>query len=469
MNTENTSTTISKFNNWLKESVMVKLFSITFLTLFLLIPQSWIHSIIEERQGRLTDVMQEVSEKWSYSQDVTGPVLVVPYKKQSSTHVLVAGKTEEHITTTVEEAYFLPEDLKVNSEIKPETLHRGLFDAIVYNSNTTMTGSFVKPNFAALNIPYESVMWEDAHLMMGLSDLRGIGETPLITFNNQQYKTEPSSSGAAPLFARNIAGKVTVSATDSIIPFSVKLALNGSSYLYFYPMGKSTQVSMKGNWGNPSFDGAYLPENRTVTDTAFSATWKILNFNRPFPQQWLGSLSTLAGTEFGVKLLIPVDQYQQSTRTAKYGILIILLTFVSLLLIELMVKINIHPFQYTLIGIALVIYYALLISFSEHIGFNLAYLISAGAIIILISAYSFSFFKSVKISALLATLLTAFYTYIFILTQEQDYALLLGSVGLFIIIGTLMYVSRGIDWYNPKKGNAELNVITEVGNEESRQ
>lgn len=454
MNTENTSTTISKFNNWLKESVMVKLFSIAFLTLFLLIPQSWIHSIIEERQGRLTDVMQDVSETWSNAQDVTGPVLVVPYKKKESTHVLVAGKTEERITETVEVAYFLPEDLKITSELKPEKLHRGLFDVIVYNSNTTMSGTFARPNFAALGIPVESIVWEETTLMMGLSDLRGIGETPLISFNNQQYKTEPSSSVAAPLFASNIAGSVNLSAADSIIPFNIKLSLKGSSYLYFYPMGKSTQVTMNGNWGNPSFDGAYLPENRTVTENDFSATWKILNFNRPFPQQWRGTLNTLAGTEFGVKLLIPVDQYQQSTRTAKYGILIILLTFVSLLLIELMVKINIHPFQYTLIGVALVIYYALLISFSEHIGFNLAYLISAGAIVILISMYSFSFFKSLKISALLFTLLTAFYTYIFILTQEQDYALLLGSVGLFIIIGTLMYVSRGIDWYNPKKAQS---------------
>jgi inner membrane protein len=468
MNTDNTSSTTSKFNNWLKESVMVKLFSIAFLSLLLLIPQSWIHSIIEERQSRLTDVMQEVSEKWSYSQDVTSPLLVVPYKKQSSTHVLVAGKTEERISTTIEKAYFLPEDLKVESDIKPETLHRGLFDAIVYNSTTTMSGSFVKPDFAALNIPNESIMWEDAQIMMGLSDLRGIGETPLISFNNRQYKTEPSTSDAAPLFNRNIAGKVKLVSTDSIMPFNIKLSLKGSSYLYFYPMGKSTQVSMKGNWANPSFDGAYLPENRNVSDTAFSATWKILNFNRPFPQQWLGTLPTLAGTAFGVKLLIPVDQYQQSTRTAKYGILVILLTFVSLLLIELMVKINIHPFQYTLIGIALVIYYALLISFSEHIGFNLAYLISASAIIILICAYSFFFFQSLKISALLATLLSAFYTYIFILTQEQDYALLIGSVGLFIIIGTLMYVSRGIDWYNPKKKNEDVKLITEPDNEASR-
>ncbi|MES2780521.1 MAG: cell envelope integrity protein CreD [Bacteroidota bacterium] len=451
MNTENTTTIISRFNTWLKESVMVKLFSITILILFLLIPQSWVNSIIEERQGRLNEVMTEVSEKWSYAQDVTGPVLVVPYKKQHTTQVLVAGKTEEHITTTTEEAYFLPEELKIKSEINPETLHRGLFDAIVYNSNTTMKGSFVKPDFGALNIEDENILWNEAYVMLGLSDLRGIGETPLISINNKQYKTEPSSNVTASLFTRNIAGKVNVSPNDNILTFNVKLSLKGSSYLYFYPMGKTTQVSINGNWGNPSFDGAYLPESRTVTDDAFSATWKVLNYNRPFPQQWLGTVNTLAATAFGVKLLLPVDQYQQSTRTAKYSILIVLLTFVSLLLIELMVKINIHPFQYSLIGVALVIYYSLLISLSEHIGFDLAYLTSSIAIIVLISTYSLSVFKSYKISVLLSVLLTAFYTYIYILTQEQDYALLLGSIGLFIIIGTLMYVSRGIDWYNPKK------------------
>ncbi|MES2559194.1 MAG: cell envelope integrity protein CreD [Bacteroidota bacterium] len=451
MNTENTTSIITRFSNWLRESVMVKLFSITVLILFLLIPQSWVHSIIEERQGRLKEVMTEVSEKWSYAQDVTGPVLVVPYNKQTTTHVIISGKTEERITTTVEEAYFLPEELNINSEIKPETLHRGLFDAIVYNSGITMNGFFVKPDFAALNIPQSDILWKDAYVMLGLSDLRGIGEKPVISINGKQYKTEPSSNLAASLFDRNIAGKVTVSPNDSLLSFNVTLSLKGSSYLYFYPMGKSTRVAMSGNWGNPSFDGAYLPQNRTVTRDSFAADWNVLNFNRPFPQQWLGTSTTLASTAFGVKLLLPVDQYQQSTRSAKYGVLIILLTFVSLLLIELIVKINIHPFQYSLIGVALVIYYALLISFSEHIGFNLAYLLSATAIIVLISTYSYSIFKSVKVSALLSVLLTTFYGYIYIITQEQDYALLLGSVGLFIIIATLMYVSRSINWYNPKK------------------
>lgn len=454
MNTENTSGIVSRFNNWLKESVMVKLFSIAFLTLLLLIPQSWISSIIEERQGRLNEVMSEVAEKWSYAQDVTGPVLVIPYKKQHTTQVMVSGKSEQHITTTTEEAYFLPEQLIIDNKINPETLHRGIFDAIVYNSANTMHGTFAKPDFRALNIRPEEILWSEAYIMLGLTDLRGIGETPVISVNNIQYKTEPSTNNTSPLFTRNITGKIAVSPDDSLLNFSIRLALKGSSYLYFYPMGKSTQVMMGGNWGNPSFDGAYLPETRSVTDSAFSATWKILNFNRPFPQQWIGSLSTLQGTAFGTKLLMPVDQYQQSTRTAKYGILIILLTFVSLVLIELIVKINIHPFQYILIGVALVIYYSLLISFSEHIGFDLAYLVSSFAIIILISTYSLSVFRSPRISLLLSFLLIVFYGYIYIITQEQDLALLLGSIGLFIIIAALMYVSRSIDWYNPKKVNS---------------
>lgn len=453
MNTEQSTSFLSRLNNWLRESVMVKLFSIAFLLLILLIPKEWVNSIIQERQIRLDEVMEEVSEKWSYAQDVTGPVLVIPYKKLETTRVMVNGKAEDRTTFTIEEAYFLPEKLDLKSNIQPQTLHRGLFDAVVYNSTTSMKGNFIKPNFAALNIQNDSILWNQAYIMLGLSDSRGIGQPPKFMVNNYECKTEPSTNNTSALFKSTVAGKVTVAANDTFIPFHIDLFLKGSSYLHVFPMGKSTQVNMIGNWGNPSFDGAYLPESRSISNDSFAATWNILHFNRPFPQQWLGQLTSLEATSLGVKLIIPVDQYQQSTRTSKYGVLLILLTFVSLLLIELIVKINIHPFQYSLIGVALVIFYSILLSFSEHIGFTWAYIISALATISLISTYAFSFIKSAKVTSLLSLLLFTFYTYIFIITQEQDYALLLGSIGLFIILAALMYVSRRIDWYNPKNKN----------------
>jgi inner membrane protein len=162
----------------------------------------------------------------------------------------------------------------------------------------------------------------------------------------------------------------------------------------------------------------------------------------------------LSGSEFGVRLLIPADQYQKSIRTAKYGALIIILAFTALFLVEITTKIRIHPFQYILIGVALIIYYTLLLSLSEQVGYNIAYGISSVATIFLVSFYASSFLKKKSILFLFTTLMTFFYAFIFVIIQAQDYSLLIGSIGLFIIIGLLMYFSRNIKWYGDRVGNA---------------
>ncbi len=448
MNNSNTSL-LDRMNNWLRESVMVKVVSIGILVLILLIPKTWVNSILDEREWRASEAINEVSQKWSGTQNLTGPVLVIPYKKKVVRQITTADKRiVERIDTTISEAYFLPHELNIKGELNPQNLHRGIFDVVVYHSSIMMDGYFEKPNIEALGLKNQDMLWSEAYLINGLSDLRGIGENPQIKWNNQVYHAEPvNKEGNEGLFNKNIAVKIKINPEDSMVPFSTSLSLKGSSHLYFYPLGKTTKVSLKGTWGNPSFDGFYLPETRNVDADLFSSTWKILSFNRPFPQQWADQVSGVEGTAFGVNLLMPVDQYQKSIRTSKYGILIIVLTFVSLLLMEIIVKIRIHPFQYTLIGAALIIYYTLLLSFSEHIGFNLAYLISAVAVVVLISLYSLTFFRKIKVAGLLAFLLTLFYAYIFVITQQQDYALLLGSIGLFLIISVLMYVSRKINWY----------------------
>jgi inner membrane protein len=175
----------------------------------------------------------------------------------------------------------------------------------------------------------------------------------------------------------------------------------------------------------------------------------VLHFNRPFAQQWTESNQHLSGSEFGVKLLIPVDQYQKSTRSSKYGALIIILTFIALFLVEMIRKIRIHPFQYILIGAALTMYYTLLISFSEHVGYNIAYMIASTATVVMISLYSTTFFRDAKLTLLFSGVLSIFYSFIFVIILEQDFSLLLGSVGLFLILGLLMFFSRKINWYKP--------------------
>jgi inner membrane protein len=459
-----------RFNRWIQESIMVKLFSIGFLILVLLIPSVWIQDLISERKQRASAVIDEVAAKWSGRQIVSGPILVIPYRKQE---VIDKGNDEKEIREHVERAFFLPENLDITGTVNPETLHRGIFDAVVYSSKLQVNSMFSKPDFASLNISDELIDWKDAYLIFGITDLRGISDNPVITVGGANISSAPSNNIGVNIskVIRPVADeynneRVIDQATSSIEESSkgivarlgwtsaesfrsaldVALNIKGSESLNFVPTGKTTSVNLSGPWSSPSFDGEFLPDPREVTDAGFIATWKVLHFNRPFSQQWTENNQQLGGSDFGLRLIVPVDQYQKTMRTAKYGVLVILLTFVALFLVEITQKIRIHPFQYILIGAALIIYYCLLLSFSEQVGYNTAYAIASIATIILISLYSRSFLDK-KLNLLFTFLLTIFYTFILVIILQQDYSMLLGSIGLFIIVGFLMYFSRKVDWY----------------------
>ncbi len=460
METRNTQqlTIFDRFNNWIQESITVKLGSIGFLVIILLIPSAWIEDLISERQQRSDEVINEVGEKWSKSQTLSGPVLVVPYIKQT---VIDRGKEGQEIREHTERAYFLPENLSIDGTVTPEILNRGIFDAVVYRSQLKFQSNFTIPDFESLKIQEDLVQWKDAYMILGISDLRGISEDPTFTVGTQQVATEPSSKLGISVVNRNelypqerdisttgIKANLNWSSAENFTgSVMINLDLKGSQRLDFIPAGKSTTVKVSGPWADPSFDGEFIPQSREVSDAGFTATWKVLHFNRPFSQQWTEDNQNLSGADFGVKLLVPVDQYQKSMRTSKYGVLIIVLTFISLFMVEVTQKIRIHPFQYILIGAALIIYYSLLLSISEQLGYDLAYLLASISTVLLITFYSISFLHKTRLAVLLSLLLTIFYAFIFVIIQLQDFSLLIGSVGLFIIIGVLMFFSRKISWY----------------------
>jgi inner membrane protein len=435
---------IDRFNHWLKESVTVKLASIGFLVLILLIPTAWIESIMEERQYRASSAIKEVSDKWSGGQTLAGPVLVVPYK----TFITYKQKDQTEVIEKIEFAYFLPEELKMEGQVNPQTLSRGIFDVVVYDAKLQLAGTFKKPAFDQLKIQPEHVIWEDAYLAIGITDPRGIkNQNPQVQFGGETFEAEPGREMVS-FIARGIKTPVSnLKADQEAYTFAATFEIKGSGYLYFNPLGKNTHTALTGTWPNPSFDGAFIPSHREVSDEAFSAEWTVHSFNRPLPQQWTEGKFNGNESEFGVKLLMPVDQYQKSIRTAKYGILVIILTFVGLFLIEIIQKIRIHPFQYILIACALIIYYILQLAMAEHLGFSVAYIVASLATVVLITLYSLTFLPGRFMSGLLAMLLAVFYVFIFVITQLQDYALLIGSIGLFLIIAMIMYFSRKITWY----------------------
>jgi inner membrane protein len=456
-----------RFNRWIQESITIKLLSIGFLVLILLIPSAWIQSLMEERQQRAEGVMQEVAAKWSGSQTISGPILVIPYKVFEK---IDRGKDGIEIREYTQKYFFLPEKLHITGDLKPEVLHRGIFDAVVYASSLTVNSDFKRPDFTALNIADDMVLWKDAYMIFSITDLRGISDNLAFMVGDSAKVTEPSSNLGVSVnkVSRLTSELYPYAVNDNHVEYSssgviakldwqqaedftgntsIKINLKGSERLNFVPTGKTTTVNITGSWGNPSFDGEFLPESREVTESTFSASWKVLHYNRPFSQQWNIADEKLSGSDFGVKLLIPVDQYQKSIRTSKYGQLIIILTFVALFLVEITRKIRIHPFQYILIGVALIIYYTLLLSLSEQVGYNVAYWIAATATVTLVSVYAVSFLRSRGLVALFSSLLVIFYSFIFIIILQQDFSLLIGSIGLFLIVGALMYFSRGIKWY----------------------
>ncbi len=455
---------LERFNTWIQESIMIKLFSIGFLVLILLLPASWISELIYERQSRASEVLNEVSQKWSEAQTISGPILVIPYKRQD---VIDRGKDGVEIRESGEKAFFLPEELSITGKVDPMLLHRGIFDVPVYKSQLEVNSAFKKPDFEKLNIAAEMVQWKEAYLAFGLTDLRGISDTFVLTVDGQRLEPEPSNnvgvtatSSTEDLFANHNRGEypTTTGITTKMnwqgaddFRGDVKLAFNlkGSQRLDFVPVGKTTHVALSGPWADPSFDGEFLPAERNITKEGFTAEWRVLHFNRPFAQQWKNENPTLKGS--GVKLLIPVDHYQKSIRTAKYSVLVILLTFLAMLMVEITQKVRIHPFQYILVGAALIIYYTLLLSFSEHLGYNIAYLIASAATVILISLYASSFIRQTRIVFVFSGMLTMFYGFIFVIILQQDFSLLLGSVGLFVIISAVMYLSRKINWYKDSR------------------
>jgi inner membrane protein len=232
--------------------------------------------------------------------------------------------------------------------------------------------------------------------------------------------------------------------------FSFDININGSESLKFIPIGKETTAKMDSNWDSPSFDGNYLPEDgsREIATDGFKASWKVLQINRHFEQKFFNHLPDLIEFAFGTKLIIPVDEYQKSERTAKYGFMVIGLTLLVFLLIQLASKLYIHPFQYVMIGLALVMFYTLLISISEHSSFFKAYSIAAASVLGLITLYSRAILQGFKFPLLICGSLASLYGFIYVVIQLENYALLVGSIGLFVILAIIMFASRKIDWGN---------------------
>lgn len=420
----------------------IKAVIIGVLVLVLLIPTAMIMGLISEREQMQDKATKEVSSKWANAQTITGPVLVVPY-------ITLNGQNNEQITRY---ACFLPDKLSINGKLQPEIRKRGIYEVAVYNSRLQLNGSFSSPDLATLNIPASSLRWDEAFLTIGVTDMRGIGSQSA-QWNGQSFVFNPGTPPGG-LLESGIQAKIPLAAAGdssnadaSLGSFAIQLTLRGSGQVYFSPVGKTTRVNLDAEWPSPSFDGAFLPESRTVQDSGFSASWQVLHLNRNFPQSWtIGDKYNIHDADFGVNLFLPVDGYLKSMRAVKYAILIIGLTFLLFYFIELLQHFPVHPLQYILIGIALCIFYTLLIALAEQLSFNVAYAIAAILTLGLVTVYARSVFRKTATALAVGGTLLTLYGFIYVIIQSEDQALLMGSLGLFIILAIVMYFSRKIKW-----------------------
>ena len=446
----------------MRHPLLARFFVVLSLVVFLLVPLQMIRGVIDERAARRAAALAEVASTWGAAQTLVGPVVVVPFqveRKESWVDPAVSpgaphgGAVRERTRVDVEQATFLPDTLKVEGRLVPDRRWRGIFEVVVYRTELAVSGTIPAPDLGPLGVPPEDVHWKDAFLSVGLSGTRGIREEVRLLWDGAPVGFRPGL-GAACLAPSGIhAPLIALEGTGALShKFAFTLTLQGTEALAVTPLGATTEAVLRSPWPSPSFFGAFLPDRRTVTPEGFDATWKVSSFGRSYPQRWRGDQAArgdaVAKSAFGVRLFLPADAYQQATRALKYAILFVGLTFLAFALFETFSGLRIHPLQYLFVGFALVLFYLLLVSLSEHVGFGAAYLAAASATTLLVSSYCAWVLAAKTRALVMAAALAALYGYLFVLLRLEDYALLLGSVALFALLAALMLATRRVDWWS---------------------
>ena len=431
-----------------------KLSAIALLIIVLLIPLSMIGGLVSERQYQRAEVLQDIARSSSYRQQLTGPILVLPYTKVWSQWKTHAKTGERYLEEQKSRGrlYFLPERFVLNGHVATEERARGIYKALLYRSDNQISGAFKLPARLGLGDELGLYQFESPFLSVGISDIRGISNDLQLRFNGQTLSFAPGSAeerlGAgvhAPLPALD-------SQAGQTLEFAFDLKLQGTEQLSITPVGRDSRVQLTSDWPHPSFVGDYLPSSRDVTAKGFTAQWQTSFFATNLEEALAScmhgdSCEGLSARYFGVSFVDPVDQYLKTERAIKYALLFIGLTFAVFFLFEVLKRMAVHPVQYALVGMSLALFYLLLLSLSEHLSFALAYGLAATACVLLIGFYVSHVLRSAKRGAGFATLLALLYAMLFALLGAEDFALLMGSVLVFGVLAAVMVLTRKLDWY----------------------
>ena len=437
----------------------IKLLLIGFIMFLLFIPQAMLMGLISERTGWRQSAYDSIQQSWPGAQTFAGPILSIPYQITRVVQETIKDKegAEREVSRRVIEGDVLriiPKTLQVGSTLSSELRYRGIYEVPVFSNQLQVTGEF---SFEALQELAQT--YKDNELKLGagevavlVSDQRGINSPSDFTWGSTAYAFKPGNN--LPGTSAGMHSKLPVldlQALPASTAFSFKLELRGMANMNYALLAEASEVKLSSNWPHPKFTGELLPETRTITEQGFQAQWKATSFSYNVGQSLnecaQGQCSSLLSRAVGFELLQPVDVYQQAERSVKYAVLFIVLTFVALVLFELLKQLRIHPIQYILVGLALIMFYLLLISLSEHFDFLKAYVVAAVASVGLLTLYFGAILRSTSLGLILGASLALLYGVLYGILQAEDNALLLGSLLLFVMLAALMLSTRHFDWY----------------------
>lgn len=431
------------------DSILLKGIIVTVLTLLMLIPIKMVMSLIDERSKIQTEVTDEIVSKWGGTQTIVGPVLVVP--------INTANPKESVYKKNKEYLYLLPNTYNTTTKANVEERSRSIYNTLVYQSENQIQGDFDLSKIKDSKTESQDIIWDEAFMILGINNLQGIKNKIVLKVNGQDYEASPGITHNT-IIKSGLTVNIPIdsSKTSDLLDFKFDLHLNGSQKLHISTIGKENKIKVKSNWNTVSFSGDFLPSRRDITSEGLDAEWNIFDYNRNYVQSWIGN-NTYTLPEVGIDLRYSVDQYQMSTRSVKYAILFIALTFVIFFFVEIITKRKIHPVQYALVSLALILFYTLLIALSEHISFHIAYLASSIAIVLMIALYAKSIFHKWTYALAMGAFVAVTYIYLYVILQLEDLALLIGAIGLFIALGGIMYASRKIDWYKTNEDSEKTS------------
>ncbi len=420
-----------------------KLLTIGALTVVLLLPLSQVRSLVAERQGMRQTAVDSIGAGWGRSQVVGPPILEIPTETEST--------VGERVVRTPGFVHVLPATASFESRLEPDRRRLGIYEVPVYVASLKLAGRFVAepPGELLSDTPSRVVHWKRARLIVPIADVRGIREVKLATANGAALHLQPDAYDAISAIGAPFDASVLLQGKG--IEFRFDLTVAGSESFQIMPLARETSARLASSWPHPNFSsGAFLPVSYDLDAQGFDARWQVLELNRGYPQVWPETLvdaERLRASAFGVGLYQPVDTYQRNERAIKYALLFIAITLMSIFLWEQVTGMRLHAMQYLLVGLALSVFYLLLLALSEHLAFAVAYLVAAGALVALIGIYLAGVLRSRRLAGIAAAAIASVYGLLYLLVLSEQYALLLGALFVFAVLGTIMVVTRRFDWH----------------------